>query len=403
MPAAPVPTFEPPVYYPTNPPNMATPAVDIAGGDFDEDGDIDLLVRNFDSSFGGGFFTLLTNNGNGSFGAPVRVGGQSANGGVLAVADVNGDGHLDFVTALNNPADYSMPNIGQSAIRIFLGNGAGSFTSGGGYQNPGIGGALLLGDLNGDGGIDLITTKRQYSDPYTSQVLVSVRLGAAGGTFGAEIKQVVPEHTGVASGNFNGDSFLDLVLTTATGYSVLLGNGDGTFNTTSAVIGGGASKVVVGDFNGDGISDLAMGTGTSISILTGNGSGAFTTAQTLAAGGALWAIKAGDMNGDGTVDIVSVNLPANGSARTSLFVNNGNASFQPRTPLFDSGIYDVELLDLNGGGALDIAALAPSQGGRTPGVIVALQPDHVTRPFTPDDFDGDGKSDILWRHDDGRS
>ncbi len=89
----------------------------------------------------------------------------------------------------------------------------------------------------------------------------------------------------VATGDFNGDGKLDVVVANASSnnVSVLLGNGDGTFQApVDYPTGSQPSSVAVGDFNGDGKLDLAVanqncpsfpcGAG-SVSILLGNGDG----------------------------------------------------------------------------------------------------------------------------------
>jgi hypothetical protein len=85
-----------------------------------------------------------------------------------------------------------------------------------------------------------------------------------------------------AVGDFNGDGFLDLV-TSSNGASVLLGDGTGNFTLTAAsplAVGGYPSSIAVGDFNGDGVQDLALALGNSgtIAVLLGNGKGGFAAA-----------------------------------------------------------------------------------------------------------------------------
>jgi hypothetical protein len=83
-------------------------------------------------------------------------------------------------------------------------------------------------------------------------------------------------HTGVASGDFNGDGKPDVVTSDGdTGtVSLLLGNGDGTVRYIGAfAIGSSPSAVAVGDFNGDGRPDVAAANGGSnnVSVLLNDG------------------------------------------------------------------------------------------------------------------------------------
>ncbi|MDP5280172.1 VCBS repeat-containing protein, partial [Sphingomonas sp. DG1-23] len=396
MPDATQPEFLSPVYYPTGS-SGTSPTENVAGGDFDNDGDIDLLAATYDSGSHNGFVALLENTGNGSFTAPAKMSGDWQAGPNILVADLNGDGNLDcFVVkpVFNGPE----PSASLSDFYLYYGDGAGGFAFRRNTNTPGVIAATILKDVNGDGRLDLITTRRIWSDPATSQPLFAVELGQADGEFGNARTKVLPAGgNGIASGHLNDDAFMDLVVTTASGYSLLLGNGDGTFAETNVAVAGGTTSPAVADFNGDGIDDLAIGVpaAAQFSILRGNGSGGFAPAGSLATRGTPREIAVQDLNGDGIVDIVT----KSGSGQVSYFINDGEAASQPRVDLLTGFVSGLAVLDLNGDGALDIA----SPGGSPTGLLVALQRNLDNRPFTPDDFDGDGKSDILWRHDDGRS
>jgi len=117
-----------------------------AFGDFDEDGNADLVS----SRVGDGRGLLLLGNGDGSFRAPIglpnsadrvvqRTRTSSAEYDWSAVGDLNEDGHLDALLD----------------ERVFLGRGDGSFTYGqflslDNFQRRGV-----LGDLDGDGHLDV--------------------------------------------------------------------------------------------------------------------------------------------------------------------------------------------------------------------------------------------------------
>src|SRR5208282_4761682 len=86
-------------------------------------------------------------------------------------------------------------------------------------------------------------------------------------------------------GDFNGDGKLDLAVanTQDNTISILLGDGDGTFKPQTTVPTAPAPLVLVaGDFNGDGKLDLAAGNRNfdagdvgGVSVLLGNGDGTF--------------------------------------------------------------------------------------------------------------------------------
>jgi Bacterial Ig-like domain (group 3)/FG-GAP-like repeat/MBG domain (YGX type) len=92
---------------------------------------------------------------------------------------------------------------------------------------------------------------------------LSVLLGNGDGIFQVQVVYATgnssnPEWVGV--GDFNGDGKLDLVTTNCgSSVSVLLGNGDGTFQPEVGYAAGNCPEdAAVGDFNGDGFPDLAV-------------------------------------------------------------------------------------------------------------------------------------------------
>ncbi len=99
---------------------------------------------------------------------------------------------------------------------------------------------------------------------------------------------------------------------------LLLGNGDGTFQTTQSLLSGanGTTSVAVGDANGDGTPDLIVGNRcldiscrfSVLTLLLNYGNGIFQPPQNYALGGfGPQSIALGDVNGDGTPDLVVAN------------------------------------------------------------------------------------------------
>ncbi len=289
----------------------------VAVGDLNGDGKPDVMVSSDclgRSNCQEGTVSVYIGKGDGTFRNPSRYlsGGGNANG--VATGDLNGDGKPDMVVA-NNCAPS--PNCGGGVAAVFLGNGDGTFRkpvlyNSGGYEAR----SITLADVNGDGKLDLIVTNCAGASSNCGGVngAVSVLLGNGDGTF----RPAVSYSSGgvgavsAAVGDMNGDGKLDLVVSnecTSTtrcdqgALGVLLGNGDGTFRTAIAIAtpeSSEAGQIVLGDFNGDGKMDIAA-SGEVDYLLLGNGDGTFQPYLSLGMSGA--GIAVGDFNRDGKPDL----------------------------------------------------------------------------------------------------
>ncbi|MGA8490725.1 MAG: FG-GAP-like repeat-containing protein [Terriglobales bacterium] len=226
-------------------------AESVAVADLNGDGKPDLVVANGDGTVG-----VLLANGDGSFQTAVTYGSGGAVASSVAVADVNGDRKPDLVVA-NHCASSSCTN---GSVGVLLGNGDGTFQPAVSYSSGGVyTDAIVLGDLNRDGKLDLVVASEYASNSVTTGS-VGVLLGNGDGTFQPVVSTSTPTPLGgirsLALSDFNADGKLDLAV--GAGNILLLGNGDGTFQKPT-VLGAGGPGIAVGDFNRDGRPDLAVG------------------------------------------------------------------------------------------------------------------------------------------------
>ncbi len=336
----------------------------------------------------------------------------------VAVGDFNGDGRLDLAQAEVGP-QYSV-------LRVWLGGGDGTLT---GPLVPlqGEGGqpALVSGDFNGDGRLDLAVGRSR--SPHGGGVSgVQVLLGRGDGSF--EPGRSHDPGTGLHSfveGDFNVDGQLDLAVTLGFpgdrgGVRVLLGQGDGSFQDGFLYrVDRFTRSGAVGDFNADGWLDLAVTCQQTlplmpgqVCVLLGNGDGTLQDpVVSSAATGFLYTVKADDFDADGHDDLAVVNyadFPQNDGS-VSVLLGRGDGSFQPAVH-YPTGRYSQALGvgDFNRDGLPDLAATYRAAGDRDDVLGILLgrgdgtfhDPDPYPTPSGPQaltvgDFNGDAHPDLA--------
>ena len=212
----------------------------LAGGDFNGDGNEDLAVTD------GGSLHILFGNGDGTFAVGPSTTAAFMN---FAVGDFNKDGVLDIVYAGHG-------------LTILLGNGDGTFREGVTLPSKGYSYAPAVADFNGDGILDIADTNAvEDPDFLMDDGFVSVYLGAGDGSFTASANltvQLGPRT--IVVGDFNRDGKADIAVANFSSHSdsTFLGNGDGTFAAAGTLSTGNnaAGALLTADFNGDGAADL---------------------------------------------------------------------------------------------------------------------------------------------------
>jgi hypothetical protein len=372
--------------------------------DVNGDGKPDLLlsVGCSDSECASGAVSVLLGRGDGTFQTAVTYASGGYGAFKLAVADVNGDGKPDLVVGNCGP---SGGNCSNGTLGVLLGNGDGTFQTALTYYSGGYAAeAVAVADVNGDGKPDLVVTNYCGITCGTAFTTVGVLLGNGDGTFQTAVTYSSGGYNAesVVVADVNGDGKPDLLVTNFCSISdncdngdgtvgVLLGNGDGTFQAVVTYDSGGypAQSVAVADVNGDSKPDLLVAnfgstngvcqnSGT-VGVLLGNGDGTFRTVTTYCSGapGAA-SLAIADVNGDGELDIVTVNgCPSEDcSVNVGVLLGKGDGTFQTAETYYSGAqIADsVAVADVNADGRPDIvvANCGGFSGSCTTGTVAVL-------------------------------
>ncbi|WP_440225229.1 FG-GAP repeat domain-containing protein [Dokdonella sp. MW10] len=387
--------------------NVEVGYVAVALGDLDGDGHVDLVAN----GYAAGQVETWRGDGQGGF-TPSTVLTETGSGGVwtraLAVADIDGDGHLDIVAGSREverivvfrgdgagafPApqayvvgagpvaivardldgdghvDLAVANAESLDITVLRGSATGTFTHAqtiplGASTQPA---SLAVGDLDGDGHLDLATANAIVDEwGFPSPDVpgsASVVRGTASGVFAAAQSHAIGEGGGrgqtIAIADVTADGVADLVVTRPISNHVAVLAGDGNGGLLDAVLlptSVGPTSLVVVDANGDGHVDVVAGNAVSanLSILPGNGQGMVGFRRQAAVGRYPHAITTGDFNGDGHMDVATANLDSND---VSILLGHGDGTFAPEVR-HTVGMSPVSITagDLDGDGHLDLVA-----------------------------------------------
>lgn len=281
---------------------------DIAIGDFNKDGNMDLAFANHEQKY----ITVLLGKGDGSFTpsahSPFPVDVLPHTHGV-AVGDFNGDNRLDFVT----------DSWGNNQVAVFFGDSSNLFKKPGSFFNVGKRPYQRhrVADINGDSIDDIVTTNGESNN-------ATVLLGNGKGSFNEASGSPFAcgnAPFGIAIGDINADRKPDLAIINSpgsmaegkgkNGLTVLLGNGTGNFimmKGSPFEAGKIPNRIAIGDINGDRVNDIAISDNESDKIYVYLMSkGGNISNYTITVGNHPKGIAIADLNRDGKGDIVVCN------------------------------------------------------------------------------------------------
>ena len=269
---------------------------------------------------------------------------------------------------------------------------------------------VAVADLNCDGKLDIAVSSE--SEPF-----VGVLLGRGDGTFDRTLT-IPAGHTSrfILAADLDGDGYVDLATSNRLGSAtVLWGKGDGTFNkiVTYMVQGAQATAdaywIAAGDLNGDGALDLVVSVfGASgpdpsapgqVAVLLNRGGRSFANPVFYPDRAAV-AVVAADFDGDGKPDIATANFDSS----VSFFRGDGQGRLGQRE-VYSTGGQGVAIAagDFNGDGVLDLAtgndasgsvSVLPGLGHGSFGSPVTFEAGN-THSIAVVDLNGDGHLDLI--------
>ncbi|MHC4877828.1 MAG: Calx-beta domain-containing protein, partial [Planctomycetota bacterium] len=334
--------------------------------------------------------------------------------------DFDGDGDQDLAIPAGRPTGSTTPTPGE--IRIFLNDGTGIFTPAGSaiFASDSFEPVLDSGDLNGDGLDDLVV-----SSFFSGEAVVYLSTG--GGTIGTPVRiGIAVGVLGVRLADMNGDGDLDVVATTPGAQGgvfspdtlgqvfVSQNNGSGGFGPATGVnaVGGNtfnqSRQFDVGDVNGDGSVDVVVANEAlgNVSVLTNDGTGALTVLGTAATSEPPARVDLGDLDGDGDLDAVVTHNLNGGTVlprSASVFLNNGTGTFTlgsvitaSTSAAFAGGLFVVDV-DSDGDDDVMLGSSAGQAFFRNDGAANLVEEAFFGPTGFPVDidFDGDGRIDFV--------
>lgn len=267
----------------------------------------------------------------------------------LVAGDFNGDGRTDLVVS----------SAFCNAQVLLQGQGA--------VWTPGqlldrANGRVVVADINGDGLLDVMSANAEPSGELRAWMqnsngqMVGTRLPSPARN----------EATVKRAADLNRDGRLDLVVSPGLGFQqdveIWLQQADGSFaagQSLSTASVWGASDLAVGDLNGDGRIDIVASTGgnspTYVAVFYQGAAGLFGPATALASFDNPSAVRLGDLNGDGRLDMVVAHT---GFSRLGVYLQLANGLLSAEQlfsldPFVSSG-GGFLLADINRDGRVDI-------------------------------------------------
>ncbi len=304
-------------------------------GDYDNDGDVDLLIQGINGTTYMATTILYKNNGDGTF-TDAGAGLHQVYMGTVRMVDFNNDGYLDIFACGFDDNTY--------VTNVYTNNGDGTFTESPDISLPGVQYSTIeFADYDKDNDMDFIF----MGSDINANFITKLYRNNGDGTFEDAGVSFPQAWLGDAAwGDYNMDGYPDLVIS---GFvypgritNLYKNNGDGTFTQIDDTPFEKVSHSALewGDYDNDGDLDLflagqeenADGSWSYYTKIYNNNEGTFTESNIefppIYWGDAAW----GDYNNDGRLDLIQTGYDENGLAKTVVYRNDAKGSNTPPQP-----------------------------------------------------------------------
>jgi hypothetical protein len=343
-------------------------ASDVAWGDYDGDGDLDILLT---GDAGSGYVSLVYRNDGGNF-TDINAGLAGVMEGSVAWGDYDNDADLDILLS-GVTSSANVARVYRNDDGVFTDIGAG--LSGVWY------GSVAWGDCDNDGDLDILLTG------YAGFSYVTKVYRNDAGSFtdiGAGLTDVA--HSSVAWGDYDNDGDLDILLTgdaDSAFVSIVYRNDAGSFTDIDAGLTGvREGSGAWGDCDNDGDLDIlltGLSASGSISRVYRNEAGSFTDIGAELTGACGSSAAWGDRDNDGNLDFLLTGTTDSGGF-SRVYCGDGSGGFTV-DPFWPQQMHDGSAAwgDYDNDGDLDLVL----SGEKGSGYLTLVYQNNLPTPNTP--------------------